>query len=213
MTLAWVAIKFLSVAGRFGKAPGSPEQIGASAAYFPIVGLLLGLVLAALNRLFDPLVESEIDSAILITGLILLTGAIHLEGLQRTFDRLLAPAGIPRFQSPLNHLWYPAGRPCGYFQDSRGGGHGRNPKCRFAICASLWPLEPGAFPLRAHVAQSRIAWAHHPECQSLASYDHHRGHSRFCWIRYWPCRFMDCPLGLRPGTLEPGVLSASPCGD
>jgi adenosylcobinamide-GDP ribazoletransferase len=101
MTLAWVAIKFLSVAGRFGKAPGSPEQIGASAAYFPIVGLLLGLVLTALNRLFDPLVESEIDSAILITGLILLTGAIHLEGLQRTCDRLLAPANISGSNHPL----------------------------------------------------------------------------------------------------------------
>jgi adenosylcobinamide-GDP ribazoletransferase len=100
MTHAWVAIKFLSVAGRFGKAPGSPEQIGASAAYFPIVGLLLGLVLAALNRLFDPLVESEINSAIVITGLILLTGAIHLEGLQRTFDRLLAPAKVPASNHP-----------------------------------------------------------------------------------------------------------------
>jgi cobalamin synthase len=101
MKRAWAALKFLSLAGRFGSAPGTPEQIGASAVYFPVVGLLLGMILIGFNRLFDPLVESEIGAAIVITVLIVLTGAIHMEGLQRTFDILLAPRHLPAGARPL----------------------------------------------------------------------------------------------------------------
>lgn len=93
----WIAFKFLTLAGRFGRAPGTPEEIGGAAAYFPVVGALLGLVLVFLNRVLEPLVESEIDAAVLILALIIMTAAIHLEGTQKTFDWLMAPkagAGI-----------------------------------------------------------------------------------------------------------------------
>ena len=43
-----------------------------------------------LNRLLDPRLESEILAALLIAALALLTGAIHYEGLQNTFDALSA---------------------------------------------------------------------------------------------------------------------------
>jgi adenosylcobinamide-GDP ribazoletransferase len=48
----------------------------------------LGLVLVLLNRLLDPRLESEILGALLVAVLALLTGAIHYEGLQNTFDAL-----------------------------------------------------------------------------------------------------------------------------
>jgi adenosylcobinamide-GDP ribazoletransferase len=84
------AFKFLTFAGRFDRARVDPQQLGASIPYFPLVGIVLGLVLVLLNRLLDPRLESEILAALLIAALALLTGAIHYEGLQNTFDALSA---------------------------------------------------------------------------------------------------------------------------
>lgn len=95
MKSAWVAVKFLTIASRFGSAPGSPEQIGGSAVYFPLIGFLLGAVLVLLNRFIDPFFESEIAAAILILAMIIMTAAIHLEGVQKTFDGLFAPRHLP----------------------------------------------------------------------------------------------------------------------
>lgn len=90
----WTAFKFLSVLGRFGKAPGSPEQIGSAAAYFPVVGATLGVALIFLHRLLEPFLESEIEAAVLVLALILMTAALHLEGTQKTIDRLSAPTNV-----------------------------------------------------------------------------------------------------------------------
>lgn len=90
MKSAWIATKFLTIAGRFGAAPGSPEQIGSAVVYFPFVGFALGGLLILLNRIVNPFFESEIAAAVLILALIVLTAALHLEGTQKTFDLLLA---------------------------------------------------------------------------------------------------------------------------
>lgn len=82
------AFKFLSLAGRFDRARVEPQRLGASIPYFPLVGIILGLVLVLLNRLLDPRLESEILGTLLVAILALLTGAIHYEGLQNTFDAL-----------------------------------------------------------------------------------------------------------------------------
>ena len=47
-------------------------------------------MLVLLTRLLDPRLPSEILAALLIAALTLLTGAIHYEGLQNTFDALSA---------------------------------------------------------------------------------------------------------------------------
>lgn len=88
MKSALVAFKLLTVARRFDLPQENPEQIGAAIPYFSLVGILLGLVLVLLNRILDPRLESEILGAILIAVLALLTGALHYEGLQNTFDGL-----------------------------------------------------------------------------------------------------------------------------
>jgi adenosylcobinamide-GDP ribazoletransferase len=81
-------LQFLTFAGHFACAQASPEEIGKSAGFFPLVGFALGLALALLNRLLEPYLESEILGVVLITILIVMTGAIHLEGTQKTFDEL-----------------------------------------------------------------------------------------------------------------------------
>ena len=80
--------KFLTLGGRFDTARITPQQVGKSAPLFPLVGLLLGLVLVLLNSALEPYLESEILGVALIGMLIFMTGAIHLEGAQKTFDTL-----------------------------------------------------------------------------------------------------------------------------
>jgi len=60
MKSALAAFKFLTLARRFDQAQVSPQQVGAAIAYFPLVGIFLGLVLVLLNRWLDPHLESEI---------------------------------------------------------------------------------------------------------------------------------------------------------
>ncbi|HEY7317335.1 MAG TPA: adenosylcobinamide-GDP ribazoletransferase [Candidatus Binatia bacterium] len=82
------AFKFLSFISRFDRARVDSRQLKASIPYFPLVGIVLGLVLVLANRLLDPRIESEILGVLLVAILALLTGAIHYEGLQNTFDAL-----------------------------------------------------------------------------------------------------------------------------
>ena len=64
----------------------SLEQIGRSTIYFPLVGLGIGGVLAGLNWVFNLALPAPVTNALLITALVLLTGAIHLDGLSDTCD-------------------------------------------------------------------------------------------------------------------------------
>jgi adenosylcobinamide-GDP ribazoletransferase len=102
MKSALDAFKFFSLAGRFAQL--NLEQFSAAIPYSPLVGIFLGLVLVLLNRLLDPRLESEILGAFLVAVLALLTGAIHYEGLQNTFDALSVRIGGPE-QTGRNHAF------------------------------------------------------------------------------------------------------------
>src|SRR5215510_9110101 len=86
MKTALSALKFLTFAGRFDRNEVNLEQVSAAIPYFPLVGFFLGFVLVLLNRFLDPRLESEILGALIIGVLALLTGGIHYQGLQNTFD-------------------------------------------------------------------------------------------------------------------------------
>ena len=58
--------------------------------YFPVVGLIIGLLLAGLYCLMRGIFSVPLVSTILVTVLVLLTGAHHLDGLSDTFDALVA---------------------------------------------------------------------------------------------------------------------------
>ncbi|MBU1998800.1 MAG: adenosylcobinamide-GDP ribazoletransferase, partial [Candidatus Omnitrophica bacterium] len=67
------------------------EQFAASLTYFPLVGLGLGLILAGSYRLLSLLrVEESALSGIAVVLLIILTGALHLDGLADTCDAFLS---------------------------------------------------------------------------------------------------------------------------
>lgn len=62
-----------------------------SAIYFPLVGLLLGLILAGINKAFLILNFGQITiNIILVISLILLTGGLHMDGLADTVDAFLS---------------------------------------------------------------------------------------------------------------------------
>jgi len=87
-----------------------PEALGRSTGYFPIVGLIIGLILAGLNWLFLLFLPPALVNALLIAALALITGALHLDGLADTCDGL---AG----EKPVEERWQA-------MRDSRAGAYG-----------------------------------------------------------------------------------------
>ena len=87
------AFKFLTVWGCLTSARPALETVGKAAVYFPYVGLVLGLLLALTNYLLAPYVAAEILNLILVTLLIVITGAQHLNGVKISFDMLAANTG------------------------------------------------------------------------------------------------------------------------
>lgn len=64
----------------------SPEQLGRTTAYFPLVGLIIGGILAGLNWLLLYILPASVVNALLITALAIITGAMHLDGFTDTCD-------------------------------------------------------------------------------------------------------------------------------
>ncbi|EJM32754.1 adenosylcobinamide-GDP ribazoletransferase [Pseudomonas sp. GM25] len=88
----WIALQFLSSLPI--RLPGmpAPEQLGRSLLFYPLVGLLFGVILWALNVALAgaPLL---LHAALLLTVWVLLSGALHLDGLADSADAWLGGFG------------------------------------------------------------------------------------------------------------------------
>ncbi|RON65791.1 adenosylcobinamide-GDP ribazoletransferase [Pseudomonas fluorescens] len=88
----WIALQFLSSLPI--RLPGmpEPEQLGRSLLFYPLVGLLFGVILCALNLVLAgaPLL---LHAALLLTVWVLLSGALHLDGLADSADAWLGGFG------------------------------------------------------------------------------------------------------------------------
>ena len=80
-----LAISFLTI---FPLTPGGVAQMGPARAYFPIVGLLLGGVLAGLDLAAGESLPAPVVGALLVVALLVLTRAIHTEGFLDSCDGL-----------------------------------------------------------------------------------------------------------------------------
>jgi adenosylcobinamide-GDP ribazoletransferase len=85
-----IALKFLTILPAPSFKNEGPDQVGHSLGYFPVVGLIIGLLLAGLYCLMSDVFPVPLVNAILVTGLVLVTGAHHLDGLSDSFDALVA---------------------------------------------------------------------------------------------------------------------------
>ncbi|QIA02423.1 adenosylcobinamide-GDP ribazoletransferase [Pseudomonas fluorescens] len=88
----WIALQFLSSLPI--RLPGmpAPEQLGRSLLFYPLVGLLFGVILWALNisLVGTPLL---LHAALLLAVWVLLSGALHLDGLADSADAWLGGFG------------------------------------------------------------------------------------------------------------------------
>ncbi|MFO8100759.1 MAG: adenosylcobinamide-GDP ribazoletransferase [Dehalococcoidia bacterium] len=81
----WTAWQFLTIF----PGPSIKDEkrgLGSSLPWFPIIGLILGGILLGLDQLFDLFLPQLLNSALLVVALVILTGALHLDGFMDTCD-------------------------------------------------------------------------------------------------------------------------------
>ena len=88
MNAFFAALQFLTLFPRPGWMQHSPNEVGRSAFFFPVVGLLLGLILVLVNFLLLAFASAGLLSVILVTLLAFMTRGLHLDGLGDTVDGL-----------------------------------------------------------------------------------------------------------------------------
>lgn len=64
----------------------SAEQLGKATAFFPLVGLVIGGILAGLNWVFNLFLPAAVVNILLIIFWVAVTGAMHLDGFADTVD-------------------------------------------------------------------------------------------------------------------------------
>jgi adenosylcobinamide-GDP ribazoletransferase len=80
----------------------STNEVGRSAIFFPVVGLILGLILVLVNFLLLPFASAGLLSVILVTLLAFMTRGLHLDGVGDTFDGLGAGGDRDRVLSVMD---------------------------------------------------------------------------------------------------------------
>lgn len=88
----WIALQFLSSLPV--RLPGMPEpgEMGRSLLFYPLVGLLFGLLLWALDQLLGG-APVLLHAALLLSAWVMLSGGLHLDGLADSADAWLGGFG------------------------------------------------------------------------------------------------------------------------
>lgn len=82
------SIQFLTVAPPLVRRPFTDAEMARSVAFFPLVGALLGVVLAGLDLAFRRIFPPGVAAAILLAAWVAMTGAFHLDGFLDSCDGL-----------------------------------------------------------------------------------------------------------------------------
>jgi adenosylcobinamide-GDP ribazoletransferase len=82
------ALGFLTVYPLRASDAWTPETLGSSMVYYPLVGMLIGLALWVLFVLLSALFAPQVVNVLLLAGLVFMTGGLHLDGLADTLDGL-----------------------------------------------------------------------------------------------------------------------------
>ena len=97
MRLFIIAFQFLTIVPLPIPVRCEEEDLGRSMAFFPLVGLLAGALLAGADFLLAPLLPRSVADLALIALLSVVTGALHLDGLSDVCDGLAARGPRERF--------------------------------------------------------------------------------------------------------------------
>jgi len=82
------ALQFLTIIRVSKNHKITGKQLGSSMAYFPLIGLLIGLILAGVRSLLILILPSFLADVLVIVTLIVMAGALHLDGFADTVDGL-----------------------------------------------------------------------------------------------------------------------------
>jgi len=80
------ALKFLTIIRLPGRREISPAELGRSVGYFPVVGFIIGLILAGLSWLLGLILPPTVVNVLLIVFLVVISGGLHLDGFIDTCD-------------------------------------------------------------------------------------------------------------------------------
>ena len=80
------ALKFLTIIPLPWRREASPQELEGSIGYFPVIGLIIGLILAGLNWLLSLFLPSAVVNGLLIVSMAVISGALHLDGFVDTCD-------------------------------------------------------------------------------------------------------------------------------
>lgn len=81
-----IAVQLLtSIPVRVGRACGA-DRLGRATAWFPVVGLIIGIILAGAHWLLSLFLPAGFTNILIIGILVMLTGGMHLDGLSDTCD-------------------------------------------------------------------------------------------------------------------------------
>lgn len=111
MTAFLAALGFLTALPLPSSVAPGPRDLGRSVAWFPVVGAMLGAVLAAVDGLARATVGDPAAAALVLAAAAVLTGALHLDGFADTCDGFFAR--VPTAERRLEIM-----------RDSRVGGFG-----------------------------------------------------------------------------------------
>lgn len=82
------AVSFLTVLPVPFSGAASRVPLGWVMAFYPLGGAFLGALLAGVNWLLSPVLPAGVVAVLLVSALLALTGALHLDGLMDSFDGL-----------------------------------------------------------------------------------------------------------------------------
>jgi adenosylcobinamide-GDP ribazoletransferase len=90
MKKIFLAFQFLTIIPVKIVPPVSDEDVAGSSAFFPVAGLLQGMVIAGAAYLASRVFHTDLSIAIILFVLVLSSGGFHLDGLADTVDALAA---------------------------------------------------------------------------------------------------------------------------
>jgi adenosylcobinamide-GDP ribazoletransferase len=98
----FAALQFLTLFPRPTRIDYANADVGQSAIFFPVIGLILGSILVAANFLLEPFASAGLLSVILVSLLAFMTRGLHLDGVGDTFDGLGAGGDRDRMLSIMD---------------------------------------------------------------------------------------------------------------
>lgn len=90
---AIIALQFLSAIPVGQQAAPTEKEIGASLSWYPLVGLLLGIILCSTSLLITSVFPALLSAALILTLWVVLTGALHLDGFADSADAWMGGLG------------------------------------------------------------------------------------------------------------------------